>query len=90
MIRKARLRIQGEVQGVFFRASTREKAKELDIKGFVENLDDGGVFIEAEGEEPNLKEFIRWCHRGPERAVVENVKIEYAEPSGLQSFLIRY
>ena len=90
MIRKARLKIQGEVQGVFFRASTRERAKVLDINGFVENLDNGGVFIEAEGEEQNLKEFIRWCHRGPERAVVESVKIEYAEPSGMKSFLIRY
>jgi acylphosphatase len=45
------IRISGRVQGVFFRASTKAKAEELGISGFVQNEPDGSVYIEAEGEE---------------------------------------
>jgi acylphosphatase len=63
--------VGGKVQGVFFRASAREKADELHIRGFVRNQADGSVYIEAEGDEENLKEFIRWCHHGPPQAKIE-------------------
>jgi acylphosphatase len=65
------IKVQGVVQGVFFRASTKEKADQLGIKGFVRNEPDGGVYIEAEGEEQALKQFIAWCEHGPPRAEVE-------------------
>ena len=68
------IKISGTVQGVFFRQSTRDKAQELDIKGWVRNCEDGSVEVEAEGDEMMLKVFVNWCHRGPQRAVVKEVE----------------
>lgn len=90
MKKKAAIKVYGTVQGVFFRASTRDKAKELNISGFVENLDNGAVYIEAEGEEAQLNEFIEWCKLGPVSATVEDVEIEHRELSGFGTFQIRY
>lgn len=68
------LKLTGVVQGVFFRQSTQEKAKELDIYGWVRNCEDGSVEIEAEGDENLLRVFEQWCHRGPSKAIVERVE----------------
>jgi acylphosphatase len=67
--------VRGKVQGVFFRASARKHAEALELNGFARNESDGSVYIEAEGEEDNLKQFIEWCHRGPERAEVTEVTV---------------
>lgn len=75
--------IRGRVQGVFFRASTKTKALELGISGFVQNEPDGSVYIEAEAEEKALEEFIQWCKRGPELAQVSDCAIE---PGPVQEF----
>ncbi len=83
-----RIRVKGKVQGVFFRASTKEKADELDIKGWVRNEPDGSVLIEAEGEEGKLKEFLDWCWEGPSAARVEEVQEEVLDPKDLDSFAI--
>ena len=72
--KRVHLIIQGKVQGVFFRASTREKALELGLKGFVRNMEDGSVEIIAEGNAVNLQELIKWCSIGPDRAIVESVE----------------
>jgi len=69
------LKVSGKVQGVFFRASTEDVAEKLGIKGFVRNEINGSVYIEAEGEEKILKQFVDWCHHGPPHAVVENVSV---------------
>jgi acylphosphatase len=71
------IRVYGKVQGVFFRASSQEKAAELGLKGWVKNEADGSVLIEAEGKEDKLQNFISWCRKGPAKASVE--KVEYAE-----------
>lgn len=68
--------ITGSVQGVLFRVTTKEIADQLSITGFVRNLPNGDVFIEAEGEQSNLEKLIKWCHDGPELAKVVKVKIE--------------
>lgn len=73
------IKVTGKVQGVFFRASTAQKANELQIKGFVKNENDGSVYIEAIGEESNLKNFILWCHNGPEKAIVSKVETTAVE-----------
>lgn len=65
------------MQGVSFRAAAQKKAKSLGLKGYVKNLEDGNVFIEAEGEERDVKRFIIWCHMGPELSKVERVKFEF-------------
>ena len=69
------IKISGRVQGVYFRASTKDKADELGLKGFVRNERDGSVYIEAEGETAILNQFVEWCHQGPSRAIVEKVVV---------------
>ena len=69
------IRITGRVQGVFFRSSTKEKADELGVAGWVKNVSDGSVEVFAEGDEQKLQELIGWCRKGPEQAQVERVEI---------------
>ncbi len=69
------IKISGFVQGIFFRLTAKEKAEKLDIRGFSRNQPDGSVYIEAEGDEKSLSEFIKWCHQGPSLAKVEKVEI---------------
>lgn len=68
------IKIYGRVQGVFFRISAKEKAESLGIVGFARNEPDGSVYIETEGQEDDLEEFIKWCQKGPEAAHVEKVE----------------
>jgi acylphosphatase len=63
------------VQGVFFRASTKEKAESLGLGGNVRNQRDGSVYIEAEGDEALVDDLIDWCHKGPSAANVERVEV---------------
>ncbi|MBT3412762.1 MAG: acylphosphatase [Candidatus Jacksonbacteria bacterium] len=86
MIQHSIIRIHGKVQGVFFRKSTKEKADELGVVGYVKNESDGTVSIEAEGEESALQQFIEWCNQGPLHANVENVETEAGEPKHFESF----
>lgn len=79
MVKRALIRIQGRVQRVFFRHSAREKARELGVTGFARNEEDGAVYIEAEGEEGALEQFIAWCRIGPEPAQVENIEVSYSD-----------
>jgi acylphosphatase len=83
------LKIQGVVQGVFFRQSTQEKANELGIKGWVRNCEDGTVEAEAEGHEQDLKRFVEWCHDGPQRASVDTVDVTPIALKNFSSFEIK-
>jgi acylphosphatase len=69
------LLIKGKVQGVYYRKTAQEKARELNITGWVKYISGGRVEIMASGSEEAIKEFIEWCKKGPEKAVVENVII---------------
>lgn len=71
----ARLKIYGRVQGVFFRQSTREKARELGLSGWVKNMPDGTVEALASGPEGTVKELIAWCQHGPAYARVDRVDV---------------
>jgi acylphosphatase len=82
--------IIGKVQGVWYRANTQETAQNLGLKGFVMNMSDGSVYIEAEGEEAKLEALYAWCKQGPEKAVVESVKLEEGEINGFEGFEIRH
>jgi len=82
------IHVSGKVQGVFFRASTKQKADELGIKGFVRNERDGRVFIEAEGEEEKLSTFIDWCKQGPRHAHVEHCDVKEITFQSYTSFEI--
>ena len=74
--------ISGLVQGVNFRFYTRQKAKQLGIKGWVRNLKDGRVEVVAEGDKDAMEEFIRFLKRGPPLAKVLNCEIEKEEYKG--------
>lgn len=66
--------IRGNVQGVSFRSSARREAEKLGgLHGFARNEPDGTVYIEVEGPDNKLNQFLMWCHEGPERAAVESV-----------------
>ena len=80
--------IQGWVQGVGFRYAARKIAFQFGITGFVRNLPDGSVYIEAEGSEEQVKEFITWCHTGPARAQIRSVSIEDGSLSEFRDFII--
>lgn len=85
-----RIHIGGTVQGVGFRYHSKKVASALGLKGFVMNKPDETVYIEIEGAEHLLKEFIRWCHSGPDRAVVKKVEIEEGTVQNYTSFETRF
>ncbi len=71
--------MRGKVQGVFFRAATKDVAERLGLTGWVKNKDDGGVEIVAEGETEDLRELVKWSRRGPADAAVDLVETEWSE-----------
>ncbi len=73
------MRVVGRVQGVYFRASTQIEANKLGITGWVKNTSDGDVYIEAEGSEESLEQFMTWLHKGPKFAAVRQVIVESVE-----------
>jgi acylphosphatase len=83
--------ISGRVQGVWFRASTKQKAEQLGLTGWVRNTADGCVEAVFEGEENIVKEMIDWCHHGPPLAEVEKVEIKNQGPTnGFEGFTLKY
>jgi acylphosphatase len=82
--------VHGRVQGVYFRASTKDKAISLGVMGWCKNLADGTVFIHAEGSEQALTELVAWCHQGPKLAAVKKVVTEKVDSEGFQRFEIRH
>ena len=84
------LRIEGRVQGVFFRYSTVEEAVRLGLRGLVRNCPDGSVEVVAEGLKQNIEDLIRWCHHGPPGAHVHNVRIQWEDyKEEFENFRIR-
>lgn len=81
--------VKGKVQGVFFRASAKQMADLLGVKGFVQNEPNEDVYIEAEAEEEMLIKFTQWCHHGPNRAEVEKVSITEETVINFKVFEIR-
>lgn len=89
-IQHVNLWVYGVVQGVCFRAATRDQARELDISGFARNEPDGSVYIEAEGPATVLQEFCDWCRHGPPMARVERVEEEPGPVMKYKGFSIRF
>lgn len=82
--------VEGRVQGVYFRWSTRDEARDLNLTGWVRNLYDGTVEVMAEGEKDRLDLLIEWCRHGPPGARVTDVSVEWQEYTGqYDSFFIR-
>jgi len=83
------LRVWGQVQGVYFRASTLEQASQRGLRGWVRNRADGSVEVVAEGDEAALRELLSWSGRGPPLARVEEVEAVWADEAGLEGFEVR-
>lgn len=86
---RAHVFVSGRVQGVYYRASTREKAHEMGVGGWVKNLPDGRVEAVFEGERDSVEAMVEWCRTGSPKARVDNVDVEYGDPTDLESFEIR-
>ena len=80
--RRVRARVRGRVQGVAYRASTRAQAQRLGVAGWVRNLPDGSVELEAEGNPDAVAALLAWCEKGPAFARVSGVDVEELAPSG--------
>ncbi|PSP53176.1 acylphosphatase [Halobacteriales archaeon QH_7_68_42] len=87
---RAHVFVSGRVQGVYYRATTREQAGERGVDGWVRNLDDGRVEAVFEGSEEAVEAMVEWCHEGSSRARVEDVDVEYEDPEGLDGFEVRW
>ncbi len=83
------IRISGRVQGVGFRYAARSAAHMLGINGFIRNLPNGDVYLEAEGAATQVEEYLKWCHQGPPRAVIRFIDIYDGEVAGFVGFEVR-
>ncbi len=77
--------VSGKVQGVWFRDSTQEEAIKLKVTGWVKNIPGGMVYLEAEGEENNLKSLERWIHIGSPHSRVDRVDLQWIVPTNKYS-----
>ena len=83
-----KIHVMGYVQGVGFRYRTLREAVSRGIKGFVKNMYDGSVYIEAEGTRKELKHFVEWCKKGPGH--VESVTADQYPPVYYIDFHVEY
>jgi acylphosphatase len=89
-MRRVRLTASGLVQGVFFRASTRDEARHLKVTGWVSNAPDGTVVAEVQGDPDAVEAMITFCRRGPGHARVERLDIaDLPVADGEQGFGVR-
>ncbi len=85
-----RLKIFGKVQGVWFRASTANVARDLKLRGYAKNLPDDSVEIMAIGSKENLLKLKKWCEQGSSGSVVERVEDEWSDDKEIfgENFLV--
>jgi acylphosphatase len=81
--------VRGEVQGVFFRETTRRRARRVAVAGWVRNNDDGTVEAWFEGEPDDVEVMVHFAGIGPSGAHVASVDVEDVEPAGLRDFEVR-
>jgi acylphosphatase len=82
--------VSGNVQGVFFRQETRDRARTRGVAGWVKNLPDGRVEAVFEGPEVVVEQMVEWCRQGPRWAEVADVEVTREEPEGLDAFEVRF
>jgi acylphosphatase len=87
--KRQRMIVSGTVQGVFFRANTLRKAKELQVLGWVRNLADGRVEIVAEGAPDAVDALVSWARHGPPTATVTSVEVHDEPVRGESVFRVR-
>lgn len=90
MIKHLNIKISGKVQGVGFRYSCQQEAKKQNIKGYVRNMPDGSVYIEAEGKEPNITNFFHWCQKGPSISKITGIEVSESQISEFKDFIVKH
>jgi acylphosphatase len=85
-----KIHVRGHVQGVGFRWSAAHEAKNLGITGFVKNMPDGSVYIEAEGYREQLEQFVEWCRKGPGSGYVDSVDVDSDRATGYNDFKLEH
>ena len=85
-----KIHVTGQVQGVGFRWSAVREARNRGIKGFVKNLSNGSVYIEAEGSREQLNAYVEWCKKGPGFSFVESVNADPFPPVNYTGFQIEF
>lgn len=88
--KRFKARIFGVVQGIGFRWFVRSEAQRRNITGFVRNLPDGSVEVEAQGENKLIEEFIATLRKGPSMAIVSKLEIQWLPPAQYHSFEIKF
>ena len=88
MIVRRIVRVEGRVQGVYFRASARAEAARLAVAGEARNEADGSVTLDLEGDQAAVAALVEWCRRGPPRARVDRLCVAEAPPSGRRGFRV--
>ncbi len=86
---RRRIVVEGQVQGVWFRASAEREAARLGIAGSAGNRYDGSVELVAEGDADAIERFVAWARVGPPRAVVTKLHVTDEEPTGVRGFNVR-
>jgi acylphosphatase len=86
---RRRVVVHGRVQGVFFRDSTRRRAQQHGVAGWVSNRWDGAVEAVFEGEPDAVERLVRFMREGPRGAEVERVDVAEENPEGLRGFSVR-
>lgn len=87
-MRHVQIKIYGTVKGVGFRWAAAKQAEKLGVFGFVKNDPAGFVYIEVEGNDLNVQQFVNWCAKGPSQAEVTNVEVVEGEAKGFYNFSI--
>ena len=87
-MKRARVEITGDVQGVGFRAAVAERARARGVAGFVRNRGDGSVEAAFEGDPDSVDALVAWCRRGPRGARVDGVEVEVETPKGERGFRV--
>ena len=91
MTQRVHVIVHGRVQGVYFRASTRDRARQLGLSGWVRNCADGSVELVAEGETAKLEQLVTWCRNGPPGAFISDMVVEWKEGTGeFVGFTVKY
>ncbi|MDF2449227.1 MAG: acylphosphatase [Bacteroidota bacterium] len=89
MIRHYNITVKGKVQRVSYRFCTHAQALKCNLTGYVKNLHNGDVFIEAEGKEDDINKLIEWCYVGSPRSQVKEVIAEEGEVKSFETFEVK-
>jgi acylphosphatase len=88
-VQRRRVVVQGHVQGVFFRETTRRRAQAAGVSGWARNLPDGTVETVFEGDREAVERLVQFVREGPRGARVDWVDVVSEEPEGLDGFAVR-